>query len=55
MLRQRNCMHCQSADIVRSHRHSWERIIVFLRPYRCNDCHRRFYTLASLRLPSRAF
>jgi len=30
-----------------------ERVFLFLKPYRCNDCHRRFYHFIFVKLPSR--
>jgi hypothetical protein len=53
MPRQRKCPHCESLDIIRSHRSLLERILLFLRPYRCNDCYHRFYDVSIPRLPNR--
>jgi transposase-like protein len=50
---QHRCPFCASKEIVRSYRRKFERIFPFLKPYRCNDCHRRFYDLKWFRLPSR--
>src|ERR1700761_542324 len=39
------CSHCQSDDVVKSHRKLLERPLLFLlkaQVYRCRDCHRRF-------------
>jgi hypothetical protein len=49
----RMCPKCDSSDLIRSHRRSWERFFPFLKPFRCNSCHVRFYSFISLRLPSR--
>lgn len=49
------CPHCGSNDIQRSHRRLLERVLLIVRPYRCGDCQRRFYTLQPMRLPSRAY
>jgi hypothetical protein len=46
------CPHCTSKQIIRSCRRESERIVPFLRPYRCNKCHSRFYDLRWFSLPT---
>ena len=39
------CPRCKSADIARSHRRLYERIIPGLAAYRCGECKHRFLRL----------
>jgi predicted RNA-binding Zn-ribbon protein involved in translation (DUF1610 family) len=48
------CPRCGSVEIVRSHRRPWERILFFLKPYRCNSCQRRYFSFALPSLNDRA-
>jgi predicted RNA-binding Zn-ribbon protein involved in translation (DUF1610 family) len=52
---ERKCPHCGSSEIARSHRRLPERLLFFVKPYRCNDCQRRFYASVSFKPPTRAF
>jgi hypothetical protein len=40
------CPHCRCTDSQRSRRRWWERILVFVLPYRCLGCDKRLYGLA---------
>lgn len=39
------CPECQSTETRCSHRRLWERLLIvfLLRPYRCENCQRRFW------------
>ena len=43
----RKCPRCGSSDTARSHRKHVERLLLGVRPYRCNACQRRFFTFPS--------
>jgi len=43
----RKCPRCGSNQTIRSHRRLLERLLFALKPYRCADCHHRFFSTVS--------
>jgi predicted Zn-ribbon and HTH transcriptional regulator len=39
------CPRCTSTEIARSRRRVWERLLFFLKPYRCTICDHRYFVL----------
>ena len=40
----RKCPHCGCKDVTRSRRKHIERLLLWLKPYRCVGCNRRFFS-----------
>lgn len=45
MTLQKKCNRCGAEEAIRSHRRTLEYLLLWLKPYRCAGCDRRFYHL----------